>query len=62
MEGEMTEFQKKEIEAQRLFELSETQDKLLEKAIFYLSHKVKLLHHFIMQSGLIYELNRFENL
>jgi hypothetical protein len=24
MEGEMTEFQKKEIEAQRLFELSET--------------------------------------
>jgi hypothetical protein len=49
-------------EAQKLYELSETQDKLLERAIFYLSQKVKLLHHFIVNSGLIYELNRFENL
>lgn len=45
-----------------MFELSETQDKLLERAVFYLSQKVKLLHHFITNSGLIYELNRFENL
>jgi len=26
-----------------------------------LSQKVKLLHHFITNSGLLYELNRFEN-